>query len=72
MPNSVAALTRPCSVAVMLNSRAIRGVATPVMKTTRPSKNLPAAASAQIRHCIAVMGVEATAVPSAQTGLSSM
>ena len=56
----------------MLNSRAIRGVATPVMKTTRPSKNLPAAASDQMRHCIAVMGVEATAVPSAQTGLSSM
>src|ERR1700761_7071422 len=48
------------------------GRATPVMKTTKPSKNLPAAASIQMSLCIWVMGVEGRAVPSGQTGSSSM
>ena len=68
----LAALTMPCCILVILNSSAISGSATPVIKTTRPSKNLPAAASVQIRHCIAVMGVERRDVPSAQTGVSSI
>jgi hypothetical protein len=42
------------------------------MKTTRPSKNLPAAASVQIRHCMAVIGAHDTGVPSDQTGVSSI
>jgi hypothetical protein len=56
----------------MLNSSAISGSATPVMNTTKPSKNLPAAARMRMRHCIAVIGVMSTAVPSAQTGCSSI
>ena len=32
------------------------GKATPVVKTTMPSKNLPAAANPQISHCIWVIG----------------
>ena len=56
----------------MLEFLAISGSATPVMKTTRPSKNLPAAASVQMRHCMPVIGVERRAVPSAQIGVSSM
>jgi hypothetical protein len=59
-------------LAVILNSSAISGKATPVMKTTRPSKNLPAAASVQMRHCMLVMGVDSTGVPSAHSGVSSM
>ena len=50
------------------NSRAISGSATPVMNTTKPSKNLPAAASAQMRHCIAVIGADFRLVPSGQIG----
>jgi hypothetical protein len=42
------------------------------MKTISPSKNFPAVASAQIRHCMAVMGAEEVAVPSDQTGVSSI
>ena len=42
------------------------------MKTTKPSKNLPAVASHQIRHCMAVIGAVGTAVPSCQAGNSSM
>ena len=42
------------------------------MKTIIPSKNLPAAAKPQIRHCILVSGTEAAAVPSGQRGVSSM
>jgi hypothetical protein len=42
------------------------------MKTTTPSKNFPAAASDQMRHCIDVIGAPETGVPSAQTGISSM
>jgi hypothetical protein len=42
------------------------------MKTTRPSKNLPAAASVQIRYCMPVIGAHESGVPSAQTGVSSM
>jgi hypothetical protein len=37
------------------NSFPISGKATPVVKTTMPSKNLPAAANPQISHCILVM-----------------
>jgi hypothetical protein len=48
------------------------GSATPVVKTTMPSKNLPAAASPQMSHCIEVMGECRTGVASAQTGVSSM
>jgi hypothetical protein len=33
---------------------------------------LPAAANPQMSHCILVMGENATAVESAQTGVSSM
>jgi hypothetical protein len=42
------------------------------MNTTNPSKNLPNAASVQIRRCIAVMGVDFKEVPSAHTGNSSI
>jgi hypothetical protein len=48
------------------------GSATPVMKTTNPSKNLPAAASAQISHCMPVIGADNSRVPSAHRGTSSM
>ena len=60
------------AVLPMSNSSAISGMATPVTKTTRPSKNLPEAASVQMRHCMAVIGVDWRAVPSAQTGISSI
>jgi hypothetical protein len=72
MPKRLAAPTTPCWSAFVLNSTAMRGMATPVIKTTIPSKNLPAAASHQILHCMAVIGVDATSVPSAQRGVSSM
>ena len=72
IPNRLAALITPCCVFVISNSSAISGIATPVMNTTRPSKNLPAAASVQMRHCIAVIGVDWSAVPSAQIGVSSI
>lgn len=62
----------PFSAAPRLNSRTIRGSATPVMKTTSPSKNLPAVARIQMRHCITVIGVKFTSVLSAQNGVSSM
>ncbi len=62
----------PFSVAPNPNSCAISGSATPVVNTTTPSKNLPAAASHQMNHCILVMGENDTAVASAQTGVSSM
>jgi hypothetical protein len=72
MPKRVAAPTTPCCTASSPNSSAISRNATPVMKTTRPSKNLPAAASHQMRHCMAVIGETATSVPSRQMGASSM
>ena len=56
MPNSEDAATTPCSVAPKANSLPMSGKATPVVKTTMPSKNLPAAAKAQISHCIWVIG----------------
>ncbi len=58
MPNRLAALIRPFWAAPMPNSREISGSATPVMKTTKPSKNLPAAASDQMRHCMPVIGTD--------------
>jgi hypothetical protein len=42
------------------------------MNTTKPSKNLPDAASAQMRHCIPVIGVDFNEVPSDQIGTSSI
>src|SRR5260221_530832 len=72
MPNNEAAAMTPFSVAPKANSFAISGKATPVVKTTMPSKNLPAAASHQMNHCILVMGPWWTGVASAQTGVSSM
>ena len=72
MPNRLAALTMPFSAAPIWNSRAISGRATPVMKTTKPSKNFPAAASAQMRHCIVVIGADVRVVPSDQAGSSSI
>jgi hypothetical protein len=56
IPNREAAATTPFSVAPNANSRPIRGKATPVVKTTMPSKNLPAAASPQMSHCMLVIG----------------
>ncbi len=50
----------------------ISGTVTPPMNTTNPSKNLPKAASVQMRHCIPVMGVDFSAVPSGHTGNSSI
>jgi hypothetical protein len=50
----------------------ISGSATPVMNTTSPSKNLPADASSQIRHCMAVIGMKSVGVPSGQAGVWSM
>ena len=72
MPAREAAVTRPLSAAVRWNWIEISGRATPVMNTTMPSKNLPAQASAQIRNCMAVIGVDGNAVPSGQLGRSSM
>ena len=54
------------------NSMAISGSATPVMKTTSPSKNFPAVASPQICHCMIVIGTCGMVVPSGQTGVSSI
>ena len=54
------------------NSLAIKGRATPVMKTTSPSKNLPAAASHQMRRCMDVIGTISTGVPSRHAGVSSI
>src|ERR1700733_402106 len=48
IPHRLAAVTKPFCVGPISNWRAIRGRATPVMKTTKPSKNLPAAASIRI------------------------
>src|SRR5216684_2246397 len=72
MPNSVDAAITPFSVTPKANSFAISGSATPVVKTTMPSKNLPAAASPQISHCMLVREEYLTGVASAQTGVSSM
>ena len=72
MPNRLAAPTTPCCTGVMLNSFAMSGKAMPVMKTMRPSKNLPAAASHQMRHCMSVIGVFGSVVPSNHTGVSSI
>lgn len=72
MPNSEAAAITPLSIAPNPNSFVIRGSATPVMKTTIPSKNLPAAASHQMNHCMLVVGEYRTAVASAHIGVSSM
>ena len=41
------------------------------MKITNPSKNFPAVASNQIRHCMPVSGAQGTPVPSGHTGVSS-
>ena len=46
----------PFSVAPKANSCAISGSATPVVNTTTPSKNLPAAARPQMSHCMLVIG----------------
>ena len=72
MPSRLAALMKPSSAGPISNSRAISGSATPVMKTTKPSKNLPTAASDQMRHCIVVIGADGSGVPSGQIGRSSM
>jgi hypothetical protein len=56
IPNREATATTPFSVAPNANSCPIRGKATPVVKTTMPSKNLPAAASPQMSHCMLVIG----------------
>jgi hypothetical protein len=42
------------------------------MNTTKPSKNLPAAASVQMRFCIAVSSTVGSTVPSGHIGRSSM
>jgi|GEM_PF-4070024 len=42
------------------------------MNTTSPSKNVPAVASSQMRHCMGVIGANGAGVPSAQPGVSSM
>ena len=72
MPSRLAAATMPCSNSPRFQSLLISGKATPVMNTTMPSKNLPAAASAQISHCMRVIGVMETKVPSSQRGVSSI
>lgn len=72
MPANDADEMKPCWVVFREKSIVIRGRATPVMKIMMPSKNLPAAASHQIRHCIPVIGGIAVSVPSRQRGLSSM
>ena len=58
----------PLSAAFRWNWIEISGRATPVMNTTMPSKNLPAQASAQIRNCMAVIGIDFNAVPSGHGG----
>ena len=42
------------------------------MNTTLPSKNLPAVASVQMRHCIRVIGTLGVGVPSGQDGVWSI
>jgi hypothetical protein len=56
----------------MWNWRAMSGSAMPVMNTTSPSKNFPAAASDQMSDCIAVIGAEPVGVPSGHVGHISM
>jgi hypothetical protein len=68
----LAALMMPFSAGAMWNSGVMSGNATPVIKTTKPSKNLPVAASDHMRHCMLVIGEDLRFVPSAQTGNSSM
>ena len=72
MPARLAEVTRPASAAPRWNSRVISGTVTPPMNTTKPSKNLPNAASVQIRHCMPVIGVDLSEVPSDHTGNSSI
>jgi hypothetical protein len=72
IPHRLAAVTKPFCAEPISNWRAIRGRATPVIKTTKPSKNFPAAASIQMRRCIFVIGTEGRLVPSGQMGRSSM
>ena len=72
MPNRLAAPTMPCCASVRSYSLAISGRATPVRNTTRPSKNLPATESHQIRCCISVSRDGGAVVPSAHSGDSSI
>ena len=72
MPNSEAAPMTPCSAEPRWNSSENSGSATPVMNTTKPSKNFPAAASDQINHCMPVIGTDGTLVPSGHCGRSSI
>ena len=72
MPARVAAPTMPLPAGERPNSSTISGRATPVMNTTRPSKNLPAVASVQMRHCIWVIGTLGVGVPSGQAGVWSI
>jgi hypothetical protein len=72
MPASGAAPTMPFSIGDRPNSLTISGRATPVMKTTRPSKNLPAVARVQMRHCMRVIGTLGVGVPSGQAGVWSI
>ena len=72
MPARAAALTMPFSSGDRANSLTISGRATPVMNTTSPSKNLPAVASSQMRHCMRVMETDGVGVPSGQRGVSSI
>jgi hypothetical protein len=72
MPARLAALIRPFWAEPISNSREISGSATPVMNTTKPSKNLPAAASVQMRRCIAVNPTVGRTVPSGHIGRSSI
>ena len=72
MPKRVAAPTIPPWPASRWNWRAISGNAMPVMNTTSPSKNFPAAASDQISHCMPAIGVDAIGVPSGHVGRISI
>ena len=72
IPASAAALTNPLPAGDRPNSVTISGNATPVMNTTSPSKNLPAVASTQMRHCMLVIGTDTVGVPSGQNGVWSM
>jgi len=72
MPSKLAALIRPYSPGGMPNSREISGSATPVTNMMKPTKNLPQAASAKMRHCIKVIGTDDRLVPSAHIGSSSI
>src|SRR6266545_1906110 len=58
MPARGAALTMPFLAGESPKSFTISGRATPVRNTTSPSKNLPAEASSQIRHCMPVIGMK--------------